>query len=98
MSETYTQDQLDGICASLTYGQALTEVKQASAEFEAASHRLDRARIHCRLAELNAQHEPLAGLLREIGIADSSDPNYDKTRRQLYRAAFFAVHGRIPGL
>lgn len=97
MSHTYTQDQIDGICANLTYSHTQTEVKKAFAESEAAGHRLERARIHCRLAELNAQHEPLAGLLREIGIADSTDPKYDAVRRQLYRAAFFAVHGRIPG-
>lgn len=64
------------------------KVRTAIAEREAASLKLELARIHERLAELKSQHEPLNSL---------KAPNDLSPRGRLYSAAFYAVIGRLPG-
>ena len=63
------------------YMLAREKTATARAEYNAAASRLELARIHERLAELASQHEPM----NSIG-----------NREECYRAAFYAVIGRMP--
>jgi len=91
------ESTLHAVCASLSYRDAQTEVKHAKAVWENAARGMELAQIRCRLAELKSMHAPLGQLLYELGILPG-DARYEATRRQLYRAAFYAVFGHMTEL
>jgi len=92
--KTIPESTLHSVCATLNYREAQAEVKHAKSVWENAARVTELAQIRCRLAELKAQHDPLGQLLGELGLKINS-PEYDATRRQLWRAAFFVVHGHM---
>ena len=72
----------------LIYLQRRSETEAARQQYNYAGVNLDRAQIYERLAQIESQHEPLAGLM------DAVMPERDR----LYAAAHFVVYGRLPSV
>ena len=74
-----------------TYLLRQAERKAAFNAVGEASARLEIAQIRERLAELDSQHEPLNGVMDDIGAQDR-----DYIRRKIYSMAYYVVVGRLP--
>lgn len=74
----------------LRYMKAKETTKAALAEYNAASTRLELARVRERLAEIVSQHNPLASLIGE----DASD--YREQRQLAINAARYVVESFLP--
>lgn len=71
--------------SSLNYACKQAEKREAYAEYNAASRKLELAKIYERLAEIESQYEPLAKLTDD-----------DEVRHLLIAFAKFVVHGSWP--
>jgi hypothetical protein len=90
--ETIPYSTLDAVCASKDYHTAQISSKLEKQRIETASNAYERAKIRERFEEIRCQHEPLAGILKSLGI-ELGSPQYDPTRKAIVRAAFFVVFG-----
>ena len=77
--------------SSETYMLRRAERKAAFNAYGEASARLELAQIKERLAEILSQHEPLNGVMDDIGAQDR-----DYIRRKIYSMAYYVVVGRVP--
>jgi len=70
------------------YQHSKTRVKAARFDCERASLNFDLEQVHCRLAEIKSQAEPLNTLYSPV--------KNSLARSSLYAAAFYVVVGRMP--
>lgn len=89
----------DAVSVSLRYQVAQANKRTARERYEAAGPALDLASIRERLAEVECQHEPAAGIVRAELLAyftefDDVDKVYQAARRACVQIARYVAHGR----
>jgi hypothetical protein len=70
----------------LKYMHAQAEKDAAYQQYNYAGQLLENRQIKCRFAEIQSQHEPLAGIIGETTV----------TREQLIAVCHYVVIGRLP--
>ena len=75
------------------YMTAQEKKRTAYAEYNYASKKLELAGIKERLAEIRSQHEPMAKLIKELGIDELYGEDYKKAQNILDRIATYVVCG-----
>lgn len=84
---------LDAICASKDYHTAQIVTQLERERHERSSRAIDLARIRERYEEMRCQHEPLAGMLKSIGL-ECGAADFEPTRKMVMKAARFIVFGQ----